>query len=366
MTGRPTVLVVDDDPLAREITNRSLASKYDVVIASSVDAALDVVKRRHVDVVVLDVMMPGRTGLDGCGEIKAAVEPRYLPVLLLTALRSQDDRNVGLSAGADDYLSKPIDRRELQLRVGTFARLAKQESVIRQQMEQLNELSALKDDLVEVLVHDLRNPLSAAMSSLQLLNDSPNIHPDDREDVDIGLSATTRMSSLLEELLQVRLLEEGKLVPHRRKVALESVVRNAVDTLKPGAQARHIALQFTVPHVDTEVDVDAGLLQRAIENLLSNALKYTRESVDVWLEASPERVSVAVADRGPGIPEPLRPKLFSKFGSVESERGQQRRGIGLGLYMVRLVTSAHGGNVEVESRAGGGSLFRLELQRSAA
>lgn len=362
---RATVLVVDDDPLAREITSIALSFRYTVLLAGSIDEALQLVRARHVDVVVCDVMMPGRTGLDGCAELKAAAAPRYLPVLLLTALRSQDDRNVGLASGADDFLSKPVDRRELLLRVGTFTRLAQQESLIRQQVQQVKELSALKDDLVEVLVHDLRNPLSAAMSSLRLLKDSPTVIADDQEDVDIGLSATERMSSLLEELLQVRLLEEGKLVPHRSVVPLEAVVRNAVDTLRPRAIERRVDLALKPTTGDTTVDVDVSLLQRAIENLLSNAVKYTRQSVDVWIEQSTSFVSVAVADRGPGVPEPLRPRLFSKFASVEAEQGEQRRGIGLGLYMVRLVTSAHGGKVDVEPRDGGGSLFRLALARSA-
>ncbi|MGV3619722.1 MAG: hybrid sensor histidine kinase/response regulator [Archangium sp.] len=361
---RATVLIVDDDPLSRELSERALMGSHDVVQAESVAEGVEVVRNRRVDLVILDVMMPEVSGIDGCGALKRAAGGRYLPVLLLTALRSQDDRNIGLSAGADDFLSKPIDRRELQLRVATFARLANQERRIRQQMEELRELSALKDDLVEMMVHDLRNPLTAVSSSLSLLKDSPSITTDeDREDVDLALSATHRMARLLEELLQVRLLEEGKLVPQLRPVPLEAVVKNAVDTLTPGATARRITLEFRRPDVDTTVNVDEALLQRAIENLLSNALKYTRQRVDVWLDRSPEYVTVTVADRGPGIPEPLLPRLFSKYASLEGERGEARRGIGLGLYMVRLTTMAHGGTVDVEPREGGGSLFRLALHR---
>ncbi len=362
--ARATVLVVDDDPLARELTARALIGAHDVLEADNVASALALVRSRCVDVVVLDVMMPGTSGLDGCAAIKAAVAPRYLPVLLLTALRSQDDRNLGLTAGADDFLTKPVDRRELQLRVATFVRLARQERIIQGQVEELKELSALKDDLVEMLVHDLRNPLTAVLASLRLLKDSPSLQTDeDREDVELGLSATMRIAGLLEELLQVRLLEEGKLVPRREKVSLALLVRNAVATLKPGATERRIALEFTAPAEDPMIVGDPSLLQRAIENLVSNALKYTRERVEVWLEVSTQFISVTVADRGPGVPEPLRPGLFTKFSSVEVAHGEHRRGIGLGLYMVRLVTSAHGGNVEVEPREGGGSLFRLAVAR---
>lgn len=362
---RSTVMVVDDDPLARELTVRALMAQNTVHEAESVADAIAILETETIDVVVLDVMMPGMSGLDGCKVLKATVD-RFLPVVMLTALQSQDQRNLGLSVGADDYLSKPVDRRELQLRVAAFARSSQQDRIIRSQMDELKELAALKDDLVEVLVHDLRNPLSAVMSTFSLIHSTGLItDPEDLKDLQMGMTASRRISGLLDELLQVRLLEEGKLIPRRLPTSIEGVVRDAIATLKPGALERGITVDFQTTPADTTLNVDASLLQRAIENLLSNAVKYTREQVDVRVGQSPHSVEVTVADRGPGIPEMLRPQMFEKFGSIEASRGHQRRGIGLGLYMVRLVAAAHGGKVSVESREGGGSLFRLALDRPA-
>jgi len=109
--------------------------------------------------------------------------------------------------------------------------------------------------------------------------------------------------------------------------------------------------------------LDENLLRRSLENLVSNALKYTPSGGDVTVAVrrSDESVQIEVADRGPGIPDDLKHSMFEKFGSVEAKRGGHRKGIGLGLYLVKLVAQGHGGAVSVEDRPGGGSVFRLTL-----
>ncbi len=104
-------------------------------------------------------------------------------------------------------------------------------------------------------------------------------------------------------------------------------------------------------------------MKRSFENLLSNALKYTAPGtqVDVRVQTDAGNVEIEVADRGPGIPDPLKGVLFQRFGSVEAKRGNHRRGIGLGLYLVKLVAEAHQGGVSVHDREGGGAVFRMRL-----
>jgi signal transduction histidine kinase len=128
------------------------------------------------------------------------------------------------------------------------------------------------------------------------------------------------------------------------------------------AQERNVELVLAAGS-DTPLPIDRKLVRRAVENLITNALKYTRGRVDVGVShVAGSDAEVTVADEGPGIPDALKSGLFEKFGSVEASRGQTRRGIGLGLYMVRLVAAAHGGTVAVEDRSGGGTVFRLTLR----
>src|SRR5438874_8307428 len=167
---RPAVLVVDDETMNRSLFRATLGASCEVIEAASGRQALELLQKRRVDLVLLDVMMPEMNGYDVCKRIKE-LSTEYLPVLLVTALGEQEDRNRGLEAGADDFLSKPVDRRELLLRTRAFLRLREQEKVIRSQLEQLQRLQHAKDDLVALLVHDLRSPLAGIIAHLQLLQE---------------------------------------------------------------------------------------------------------------------------------------------------------------------------------------------------
>jgi len=351
--------VVDDDRRNRALLREYLYRTYDVVEAESGPEALELLARRSVDLVLLDVTMPGMSGFDVCREVKRWADGRALPVLLLTALRDQEARNAGLEAGADDFLSKPVDRRELTLRVGVFLRLREQAQTIQRQFEELRLLDSFKDDLVSLIVHDLRNPLAAVLAFLNMFRAEIK-DAELRADVVSALGAAGKVRETLDDMLQVRLLEEGRLDLSVETLPIADLMKDAVATVEPAANERSVAVTLALG-ADPVVPLDRKLVRRAVENMLSNAVKYspTGETVDVGVRATDEGVEIAITDRGPGVPEALRTTLFEKFGSVELARGEARRGHGLGLYLVKLVATAHGGRVIMRSRDGGGSVFGL-------
>jgi two-component system sensor histidine kinase/response regulator len=353
---RSCVLVVDDEPRNRALV-RAILRDHDVIEVEGAQEAYAILDARPVDLVLLDVMMPGIDGFSACRAIKQR-GGAFLPVLLLTALADQEHRHQGFDAGADDFISKPFDRRELQQRVRAFLRIRHQQDVIHRQLEELRRLDRLKDDLAALIVHDLRNPLSGLDGFLQVMRAGVG----GTEMVDFALMAARNLRDTVEDMLKVRMMEESRLVLAIRKVSLRRLAEDAVHSLRGDAEMRQLALDVEGSN-DVETDADEALMRRAIENLLANGLRYTRSGtgVTVGIARAIDHVTIDVSDRGPGIPGELKDALFEKYGSVEERSGQMRRGNGLGLYLVRLTAEAHGGHVVALDRQGGGTTFRITL-----
>jgi signal transduction histidine kinase len=372
---RPTILIVDDERANRLLLRACLEATYEVREVDGGVRALEMLERTPVDLVLLDVMMPDMSGLELCHRLKQQ-RKEYLPVVLLTALGRQDDRNAGLQAGADDFLTKPFDRHELLLRVRTFIRirqqeqrireqltvLAQQEQLIRKQMADLQQLDAMKDELVSLLVHDLRNPLTGITGFLDVLAEE-NRDEQVRSEAESAIEASQRIRELLDDLLCVRMLESGTLTLRREIVPAAALVQEAISSVQGAARARGMEISAHAEGDDLLLEADAKLVRRAIENLLSNALKYSPDGTEVRtaVRRSGSDIEIEVADRGVGIPEAFKQKVFQKFASVEAARGEARRGVGLGLYLVGLVAAAHGGRATVRDRKRGGAAFGLFL-----
>jgi protein-histidine pros-kinase len=237
----------------------------------------------------------------------------------------------------------------------------------RRQLEEVRGLQALKDDLLTLIAHDLRNPLAGLLSCLDLLQPDPGdpLAAEKRETVALAREGGRKLAALVDDLLQVRLLEENQLPLAREPAGLTELVRAAVDTFRSVAKLEGVAFAIAADG-DPTVALDRRLLRRCVENLLANALRYSAagDTIDIAVRTEEDVYSIEVADRGPGIPHGFRDRLFQKFGSIEGS-GEARRGHGLGLYIVRLVATAHGGSASVREREGGGSVFRITLPRSS-
>ena len=376
---RSVVLLVDDQLANRALVSAYLRASYDLVEAEDGAGAIRILKHQPVDLVLLDVMMPDMSGFEVCRLIKLmAGDDQYLPVILLTALGEQEDRNTGLEAGADDFLSKPVDRQELLLRVKTFvklrrqdirirrqlAELAERDLIIRNQFEDLRAMGSLKDDLISLMVHDLRNPLTGIAGFLESL-DTEIDDQEVRVSAQMALDSTNRLGETLDDMLQVRLLESGSVRIHRELIQADALVRDAIASVFGADRAGRVEIAPVTDMTDVFVAADRKLVRRAIENLLTNALKYSPAGgiVSASVRQVGDDVEIEVADRGRGIPDDVKAQLFQKFGSVEADRGEARRGVGLGLYLVKLVATAHGGRAVVRDRDGGGTAFGLFLPR---
>jgi len=235
--------------------------------------------------------------------------------------------------------------------------------VFRDLTEEL-ELQHLREDMIDMLVHDLRSPLSLVMASLSMLGDATEQRDADRTAQVIGIAqrSSERMLSLIDELLDISQLERGQFPLNLELTSVNSLLGEISMRYLAAASANDIALRSEVENDLPVVFVDRSLMGRVLSNLVDNALKFTPDGGEVTVRAEsggvarPDQVVVSVVDTGPGIPLESRGRLFEKFQQVPNIRGR-RRGTGLGLPFCALVVEAHGGHIWVESEVGIGSSF---------
>jgi signal transduction histidine kinase len=362
MSRSGRILIVDDLE-----TNRSLLREIleldgmDVVVADSGAEALRAVAASKPDLVLLDVNMPGMDGLEVCKRLRADPETEALPIILVTALSERTHRLEGMAAGANDYLTKPVDRPDLLLRVRNALRLRKLHAEVAEQLARLQQLEQMRDGLVHMLVHDLRTPLTGITVYLQLAQERVAALGDaDLAETlrDMGASAT-RLTGMVSDVLDVSRLEANAMPLKPVEVDLGSLAAEAVASLGRSEHATVVQTGATMPVL---ASVDPGLIRRVIANLVGNALKFSPRGGEVRLEVNQTDAGarILVIDRGRGIPKEYHARVFEKFGQVGGE-ATAKRSSGLGLTFCKLAVEAHDGTIGVESEVGTGSTFWVEL-----
>ena len=238
---------------------------------------------------------------------------------------------------------------------------------------QESEVATLKERLSQLLVHDLKNPLSIIKVDVNLLRESDDLEAGERMEIlDEALAATDRLLAMIGDLLEIGRAEDGRLTVQPIETSLSSLFEEVGRRHRRTAQARGITLA-----VDSSASIDAkidrNLFMRVLENIINNSLRYTPPRGVIRLGCSNDgrRTLLFVENNGPSIPIRLRSRLFSKYGSIDSSHntpsGEPRYGArGLGLYLCRLVVEAHDGTIDVGDREGGGVRFEIALPRLAA
>ncbi|MCU1277709.1 MAG: Pole remodelling regulatory diguanylate cyclase [bacterium] len=355
------ILIVDDEALNRELLHAYLEpGEHTLVDAESGQEALAAVARDRPDLVLLDVMMPGLSGFDTVTQIKAATRDQFLPVVLVTALADHDSRLRGLRAGADEFLTKPVDRHELLLRVANLLSLRAKEAALTAHNVELVELQRFRDEMSAMIVHDLKNPLSVMLANIDYLIEGAGADLDSLDALHDSKSAGRRAVRLLGNLLDLSNLEAGRWKLRRELTEVATLIEPLVGQRAHMAGARDIHIGCDIDR-QARVFADVELMSRVVDNVLDNAFRHTPAGgrIEVSGATTERAVRLSIGNSGAPIPDDARERIFDKFGQAGPNVG--RMNLGLGLYFCRLATEAHGGRIWVEQTAELPTVFGLEL-----
>jgi len=228
----------------------------------------------------------------------------------------------------------------------------------------LRQSERQRENLTGMLVHDLRNPLSALMAGLDILRLTlaNELSAEQMNLLDISRRSGYVLLGMVGELLDISKMEAGKLALNIQPVDLRQLITESVDAERALADAEKIEFRLALSDEVKQVPCDRQLVSRVMLNLLSNAIKYTPSdgTITVTTRKAGSSIVVEVADTGSGIPREYQQLIFEKFGQVD-QPGQERRGTGLGLPFCKMAVDAHGGQIGIESQAGQGSRFFFKL-----
>ncbi|MBD3305073.1 response regulator [candidate division KSB3 bacterium] len=351
------ILLVDDNPKNLQVLGNLLEGTYKTAVARTGAKALEFVKKRPPDLILLDIMMPGMDGFEVCAQLQAAPETREIPVIFLTAKTETEDIVKGFDLGAVDYVTKPFRKEELLARVQTHLAL-------RHSKEALHQLNITKDKFFSIIAHDLRSPFTGLIGLTKFIVE--NIEDYSKEEIkelvgDLQLSAET-VYALLENLLVWSRLQRGIIKNQPEPILLKHIAQQNIRLFTPTAAQKGITLSNRIQD-DTPAYADHNSVNTVIRNLLSNALKFTHTGGTVTLSATPkdEQVEVAVADTGIGMNAEGRAKLFQLDQPYQRPGTAEEKGTGLGLILCKEFIERNGGTIWVESEVGQGTTFRFTL-----
>jgi two-component system, sensor histidine kinase and response regulator len=364
---QPSLLIVDDEPDNFDVIEALLSvgqntpgetQAYQLHYAVNGQSAINSLDLFQPDIILLDVMMPGMNGMEVCQRIKAMPQGKAIPIIMVTALSAQEDLARCFQAGADDFISKPINGLELRARVRSMVR-------IKQQYDDLQALLKLREDMVNMLVHDLRNPLTNILFGLSTLEIQDCVSDRQKNRITQMRLSGKHLQSLIDDLLLMAKIESSKLQLNPTEIDLCNFITSVLSEFKGIAAQKKIELVSQLPEPGGSISVDVALFSRVLDNLVSNAIKFSPKQSKVVVSASYLASGggrIQISDLGAGIPDALRQKIFEKYeiGTLMQDVSQ----IGLGLAFCKMVVEAHNGEISVSSNYPTGSIFEISLPPS--
>ena len=365
-----TILIVDDDAVNIRLLLEILQNDYRVIVATGGQQALKLLdKHSDIDLMLLDVDMPGMSGFDVLQRLGGSNHSHKIPVIMVTARNQAGDEVQGLELGAVDYISKPISAAVVKARIKTHLSLEK--AKLRLSQQNLDLQSALdtskkaKEDLTQftaMVGHELRTPVAVLLCEIELLLDG--IRQPNQKNLESLKEEVEHFSSLINDMFDLVLAEDRSLKYNKVECQLGSLIHRSYELFQREFSERDISIEVDTKAIETvNFKVDPKRLRQVIDNLIRNTLRYTDENgrcrittalVDDW-------AYIRFEDSEPGVESVELNKLFDRLYRVEESRSRSTGGAGLGLAICKTIIKDHSGKIEAKHSELGGLAITIGL-----
>ncbi len=382
------ILIVDDNPQNLQVLGKILQeNKFEIEFAINGEAALVWLKKRQFDLILLDINMPGMNGFEVCRKIRSNPDMNNVPVIFLSAESDRESILMGFELGAQDYITKPFDSRELLARVRTHLALkdsleklenlnkSLEEKVAErtQQLKESNEkleatniklleLDRAKTDFLNLISHQIRTPLNGILGPLELLKE-PASAIEIAELVEILDMSVKRLERFSLNALLITKLKTKKIEIKKDKIHLSNLITEVLDEEKGKFQLKNIQVKRETNVHPGLIFGEADLIKKCISNILDNAVRFSPENSSIEIDTYVEEQTIIceIKDNGKGFETDTVDRVFELFNTGDNYKDNS---IGIGLPIAKMIMEGHGGSIIVGNNPGRGAFVKLLFQNS--
>ena len=348
------LLVIDDEEVIRDLFSIQLGREgFAMSVAGSAQQALERLTAERIDLVLLDMKLPDMSGLALLKKLRQTYSILDLPVIIVSGAGHSSDIVAGLQCGANDYLTKPFDLAIVRARIHTQL--------------SLRQLKEINDKFSRIAGHDLKKPVILMLDvaqELQRANSRKELSADDlQSSLSMVIESGKYMQQLIEELLELRTIRDGRMNLTRLPTDVGAIVRQAVTRNMAYAKGKGIELRMEFGPELPPILADDLRLMQVLDNLIGNAIKFSPPATRVVVRTSraDSHILCEVADQGPGIADEDRGKLFVEYARLRNKPTGNETSTGLGLSICHEMVTLHGGDIGARNNPGGGTIFWFRL-----
>ncbi len=372
--NKKKVLIVEDNQENTDLLVFFLRPKgYEITTVADGLQAIEAVEKEKPDIILLDIMLPKMNGFEVCEKLKSDNCTKSIPILMITALKELKDKIKALEAGADDFISKPFENIELLARVKSLLRLKEyhdQLEATNAELEEKNEtlmrMDKFKEELINLIVHDMKNPLFVIQGNLQMM--SMNLDQSPTETLKKYTKRIERSSQqllrMVVNLLDISRFEEGNLVLKQDVADFNKIVNEISDRVKEYPENQSKEIVFDTDANLPEMIFDKSIIERMIENMINFAINNTSDGGRVDIQTrrlDGNLLQFSIHDNGTQLPKKYHDKIFEKFSQAEIKNAGYRVERALGLTFCKMAIDAHEGKMWMDLDNPVGNRFVIQI-----